>query len=226
MDELSSIAREYNLLLFEDCAQAHGATFQGKTVGTFGHAGAFSFYATKNMTTGEGGMVVTDCEDIYRQALLFVNHGSVRKYHHVLAGYNYRLNEIAAAIGLVQLAKLPYFCGKRRSNAQYLSDRLHKLSWLILPAIQDGIECVYHHYTIRTSRRDELASHMQNSGIECAVHYPLPLHRQHLYLQLGYGGISLPVSEKAAKHVLSIPVHPGLSRKNLEQISSAILEFT
>jgi len=225
MDALVSIATETGLLLFEDCAQAHGAKYQGQTVGSFGQAAAFSFYATKNMTTGEGGMVVTNQEEVYRRAQLLINHGAPSKYCHELLGYNYRLTEVAAAIGLAQLAKLPDFTARRQANAKYLTKSLADLPWLILPKEPNGRDCVYHQYTIRTAQRDALASHLMKNGVQCGIHYPVPIHRQPLYNHLGYGTVNLPVAELASRQVLSLPVHPGLTEPDLARIIEVIGSF-
>ncbi|MEW6661105.1 MAG: DegT/DnrJ/EryC1/StrS family aminotransferase [Bacillota bacterium] len=225
MDALTTIASDMGLLLIEDCAQAHGAKFCGRHVGNFGEAGAFSFYATKNMTTGEGGMVVTNRKDIYHSLKLLVNHGSPSKYRHEILGYNYRLTEVAAAIGLVQLQKLPLWTKQRQDNARYLTQGLQQLSNLVLPQEPPDCECVYHQYTVRTKRRDALVHHLRERGVGTAVHYPIPVHQQPLYQKLGFGDSRLPVAEAMAEQVLSLPVHPALKNEELQHIVEALRIF-
>ncbi len=218
MEAFSALARRHDLALIEDAAQAAGASFGGRMVGSFG-TGCFSFYATKNMTTGEGGMITTDDPELAARARLLRDHGQRGRYVSDTMGYNLRLTEVAAALGVVQLQKLDGFNERRRANAQYLTERL---SGLATPRELPGRHHVYHQYTARVRRgRDALVSHLRDNGIEAMVFYPLPVHKQPLYRGLEYGQ-RLPVAERLSREVLSLPVHPGLSREDLDTVVSAV----
>lgn len=220
MEQIMQLADSYRFTLLEDCAQAHGAEFHGKCVGTFGHAAAFSFYATKNMTTGEGGMLVTDDEELYYRARLLINHGSKDKYKHEVIGYNYRMTEIAAAIGLAQLRKLPGFTKARQANAARLTECLAGMKSITAPVVPAGAEGVFHHYTIRSTQREQLRQRLEQAGVQSGIYYPVPLHLQPVFAR--YASVSLPASEKASKEVLSLPVHPGLSKSDMDTICAAL----
>jgi len=226
MDEITAILDGKEIILIEDCAQAHGAEFKGKKVGTFGLAAAFSFYATKNMTTGEGGMLITDDPHIARRARALVNHGCRRKYEHMMLGYNYRLTDIAAALGLVQLGKLPGFNLARQRNAAFLTAALQGVPWLRLPASPAGCSPVFHQYTVRVDHRDEFAAHLATNGVGFGIFYPLPLYRQPFYRRLGYGDLCLPRTKQASEKVLSLPVHPGLSPEDLLRITEVVTAYS
>jgi perosamine synthetase len=220
MQALSVLAHSRGLALIEDAAQAAGATFAGRKVGSFG-TGCFSFYATKNMTTGEGGMITTDDPDLAERARLLRSHGQRRRYVSETLGYNLRLTEVAAALGLAQLGKLEAFNEHRRANARYLTERLPEMT---TPRELPGRYHVYHQYTVRVPKgRDALLRHLDERGIEAAVFYPLPVHRQPLYRRMGYRE-RLPVAERLTREALSLPVHPGLSREDLDAVASAVSE--
>lgn len=221
MGRLQAIANRHDLLLVEDCAQAHGATFREEPVGSFGDAAAFSFYPTKNMTTGEGGMVVTDDDAVAERARRFIDHGRVDGYTHSELGHNFRLTNIAAAIGQAQLRKLPLFNAARRRNADWLSAELADVDGITTPVEPSGHRHVYHQYTIRVDDRDTLRTALDDAGIDSAVYYPIPIHRQDAYE--GYDA-DCPVVDAAAADVLSLPVHPGLSRDDVERIAATIRE--
>jgi len=225
MAGIMAVAEEHGVLVVEDCAQAHGAAYHSRRVGTFGVAGTFSFYATKNLTTGEGGMVVTDSDDVAERVRQLVNHGRVDRYEHALLGYNYRMTDLAAAMGLVQLGKLDQFNLKRRAHAVRLSRQLQGVPGLTLPVEPAGCYHVYHQYTVRHAERDELARWLREQGIETGVIYPIPLHKQPLYRNLGYGERSLPAAEQAAREVLSLPVHPGLSEQQVYTVAEGVRAF-
>lgn len=223
MDGIMRLVAERGLLLIEDCAQAHGAEYRGRKVGSFGDAAAFSFYATKNMTTGEGGMVTTSRPEVADQARKLVNHGRVGRYLHDEVGYNHRLTDIAAAIGLVQLRRLPELNRRRQENAAFLSEALHDLPWVHLPRTNPGSSHVYHQYTIRAERRDALREWLVQRGIGAGVIYPLPMHLQPVYRHAQQ--VSLPVSESVSESVLSLPVHPGLTQADLEAVVQQVRAF-
>lgn len=226
MSALSEICEDHKLKLIEDACQAHGAEYRKKKAGSFGDCAAFSFYPTKNMTTGEGGMVATNDRKIAEKARAIRDHGSSRKYHHEILGYNYRMTEIAAAMGIEQLKKIDALNQKRIRNAQVLTKGIQKIRGLVLPYILPDVKHVFNQYTIRVTKefclsRDELAGELNEKGIKAGVYYPLPIHRQVLYRRLGYKE-KLPEAEKASKEVLSLPVHPSVSEKELQFIISSI----
>jgi len=223
MNELKKTAEKHKIALIEDAAQAHGAEYRGQKVGGIGTIGCFSFYATKNMTTGEGGMITTNDSELARRARLLRDHGQAEKYRHVILGYNYRMPEVCAAIGLVQLRKLEVFNKKRRKNAETLTKRIQKIRGLIPPRVNKGVKHVFYQYVVRVENdfpigRDNLAKHLKKMSVDVAVHYPIPIYKQPLYRELGYGKTTCPMAEDACKRVLSLPVHPAVSEKDIKYI--------
>ena len=221
VSRLQAIAKRHDLLLVEDCAQAHGATYREKPVGSFGDAAAFSFYPTKNMTTGEGGMVVTDDDGVAERARRFIDHGRVDGYTHSEVGHNFRLTNVAAAIGQAQLRKLPLFNEARRRNAEWLTAGLIDVDGITTPVEPSGRRHVYHQYTIRVDDRDTLQAALDEAGIDTGVYYPIPIHRQEAYD--GYDA-ECPVADAAADEVLSLPVHPGVTRADVDRITATVRE--
>jgi len=223
MDTIQKIAGRHNLLIIEDACQAHGAEFKNKKAGSFG-IGCFSFYPSKNMTTGEGGMITTNDEAIAEKCRLIRNHGQKIRYYHEMIGYNYRMTDLAAAIGIGQLKKLEQFNKKRIENAAYLTKRLSKLKWLVTPKANPNSEHVFHQYTLRITgkKRDQVAEILSKKRIGNSVYYPVPVTLQEPYKNLK---IKMPVSEKMAKEVISIPVHPALSNEELDYIAKAFEEM-
>lgn len=224
MEKFRSLASEFNVILIEDCAQAHGAEFRGEKAGSMGKAGCFSFYPTKNMTTGEGGMITTSDDEVLRLLKLYREHGSPREYEHVLLGYNFRLTNIEAAIGLCQMEKLPRFNAKRRTHAHFYLERLGANPSLVLPVEPEGYVHAWHQFTLRVPGRAKLMEQLRKEEIGCKVFYPKPIHQQPLYQGLGYGG-SFPVCERCAEEVISIPVHPALETEDLERIVKILIEY-
>lgn len=221
--ELKEIADRHGLLLLEDACQAHGAAIDDRRVGSLGVDTSFSFYPTKNMTTGEGGMVTTANAGIAQQVRSLRQHGATHRYQHEILGYNFRLTDIAAAIGRAQLAKLDRFNEARRRNAAILNGGLAGIPGVILPVERPGYRHVYHQYTIRVEQgRARFQKRLKELGVGTAIHYELPVHRQPLYLKLGYGSQSLPNAEQAASEVISLPVHPALSDSDLDRIIEAV----
>lgn len=225
IDAVLEICEDHNLILIEDSAQAHGAEYKGKKVGSFG-IGCFSFYATKNMTTGEGGMITTNDDEIAELCRLIRNHGENSKYNHVMLGYNYRMTDIQAAIGLAQLKKLDEMNNRRRNNAKYLNRHLN-VEGLIKPYEIKHVKHVYHQYVVRLTEdfpmsREEFMEHLKKHGIGCAIHYPKPIYRQPLYVKLGLDDCYCPVAEKISSQVLSLPVHPALSDADLKRIVEVV----
>ncbi|MGM0420884.1 MAG: DegT/DnrJ/EryC1/StrS family aminotransferase [Bacillota bacterium] len=227
MNEIMKIADKYGLIVIEDAAQAHGAEYNGQKVGSIGDAGIFSFYPTKNMTTGEGGIVVTRDHEVAREAELLINHGLTDRYYHEDLGYNYRMTDIAAAIGLEQLKKLDGFNQRRRENAVLLTEGLSGLSWLKQPEVAENRSHVYHQYTVRIKKgyRDKLIEHLQANEIGYGIHYPRLTYQQPLYKKLGYAENKCPVAEKACQEVLSLPVHPAVSTEDIDRIIEVIRSF-
>lgn len=219
MDRLCELARRRGLVLVEDCAQAIGARFAGRSVGSFG-LGAFSLYATKNVTSGEGGMLTTDDDATAHSWRLLRQHGSEIRNQHELLGYNYRMTDLHAAIGLVQLSRLDELTAARQANAHYFGAHLQGV---VVPHID--AEHVVHQYTVRVphaERRDAMIEQLAEAGVEAGVFYPVPAYRQpHLRVR-GFGAERLPHTECAAREVLCLPVHPLLSAYEREVIVRAV----
>jgi len=221
MDALKEIAEDKGIALVEDAAQAHGAEYKGQKAGSIGDMGCFSFYATKNMTAGEGGMITTNDPKMAEKARLLINHGQSQKYHHDTLGYNYRITELCAAIGSAQLKKLDEFNEKRRENAALLSNGIRNFKGLTAPHVDKDVKHIFHQYVVKVEEnypkdRDELANSLTEKGVGVAVHYPIPIYRQPLYLKLGYEWTKCPNTEEACRRVLSLPVHPLVDRKDIE----------
>ena len=222
MDAISEIAKRYGLLIIEDACQGHGAKYKSRRVGSFA-VGCFSFYPTKNMTTAEGGMITTDDNNVYEKCLAIRQHGMRERYYHDEIGYNFRMTDLQAAIGLVQLGKLERFNEQRISNARYLTAHLYGA---VAPLVTEECKHVFHQYTVRiiNGRRDTVLHGLRQCGITAGIYYPVPVHRQKLYKDLGYDD-KLPEAELASKEVLSLPVHPGLSQTDLDTIVGAFNEL-
>ena len=218
MDHLADIAAKHDLVLVEDAAQAHGARHRGRHVGSIGDAGCFSFYPTKNMTTGEGGAVVTDRDDVADAVERFINHGRDGNGQHAVVGHNHRMTNLAAAIGTVQLEKLPSFNRARRANAATLTGLLEDTP-VIPPVEPSERRHVYHQYTIRTQHRDTLQEALSAAGIDTGVYYGTPIHEQPAYADVD---VNAPVAERASSEVLSLPIHPNCTERDLETIARII----
>jgi len=223
MEELKEIAQDHGILLIEDAAQAHGAEYKGKKVGGLSNISCFSFYATKNMTTGEGGMITTNNGELAKTAYLLRDHGQTEKYHHTILGYNYRMTELSAAVGLVQLKKLDKLNKKRRKNAGMLTNGIEKIPGLTPPYVEEYAKHVFYQYVVKVEEdypleRNELADHLEKMGIGVAIHYPTPIYRQPLYHKLGYDKMICPMAEESCKRVLSLPVHPSVNEEDIQYI--------
>lgn len=217
MKEIMAIAARHDLIVAEDSAQAHMASLDGTPVGAFGATGVFSFYPTKNMTSGEGGMISTASDSVARQCRLLRNQGMEKRYANEIIGFNTRMTEIHAAIGRVQLRKLARWTQQRRTNAKFLDENLQGV---VIPFVSPGAFHVYHQYTIRVigHDRDAFAAEMMKRGVGTGVYYPTPVH------QLPSFGHTYDLQEtaRATTQVLSIPVHPSLSQGDLETIVSVV----
>lgn len=229
MDHILEIAERYDIKVLEDACQAHGAMYKGKRVGSLGIAGAFSFYPSKNMTVcGDGGMVTTNSEDIAKivESLRDVGRSKDSSYFHERIGYTARMNTINAAIGRIQLKHLEEWNEKRRKIAKEYNKKLAGIGDLILPPKENSnIKPVYHLYVIRTKYRDQLKEYLEKNGIECGIHYPLPIHLQMPYRQMGFRERMFPNAEKWAKEVLSLPMHPNLTEDDIEYIVTRVDNF-
>ena len=225
MDAFVTLAEKYDVLLFEDCAQAHGALYKGKKAGSFGCASAFSFYPTKNMTTSEGGIVVTDNEDLAERAKLLINHGMKVRYYHDEIGYNYRMTNIAAAIGLRQLEKLEGFNQKRGEIASFYGNEIHN-PLVSHPVSQSyGSHC-FHQYSILVfdGKRDALVKHLNDKKIACGVFYPVSIPEQACYRHMNFE-TDFTVTDKIKKEILSLPMHPQLTEEDLCAVAEAVNQF-
>lgn len=238
MNRLQKIAEAFSLVLIEDASQAHAATIDGRPVGSFG-TGCFSFYATKNMTTGEGGMVTTNDPAIAERVRLLRNHGQEARYYQIALGYNLRMTELQAALGIAQIEKLEHFTQRRIANATYLTNNLRGI--VQTPVERPGYRHVYHQYTIKIpSKRNEFMTELRARGVDTTIHYPIPIHQQPFYrckpclfrvlspgqrtaVKGNNPAAHLPVTESAAQQVLSLPVHPALSQEDLSTIAREVV---
>lgn len=220
MSQLREIADSRGIALYEDAAQAHGASLDGRPVGTFGDFAMFSLYPTKNMTSGEGGMITAANDRIARTARLLRNQGMERQYENEVIGFNARMTDIHAAIGRVQLTKVDAWTATRRENAAFLDVNLRDV---VVPPVARGASHVYHQYTIRVAddRDGFVAALRDEHGIGSGVYYPIPNHRLPSLKHFA-PGLDLPETERAAREVVSLPVHPSLSREDLERIVTAV----
>jgi len=226
MEPIVDSAKEHGIPVIEDAAQAHGAEYHGKKAGNLGDTACFSFYATKNMTTGEGGMIVTDNDEIADKARLLRDHGQASKYQHVLVGYNYRMTEIAAAIGLVQLQKLDGWVKQRRANAAALTKGLEGIEGLVPPSEGNWMVHSYYQYIVRREdsfpiSRDEIVRLLTEDGIGSRPSYPMPLYQQKALRDLRIRG-RCPVAEDVVPRLFELPVHPGVGPAEIERILAAV----
>jgi dTDP-4-amino-4,6-dideoxygalactose transaminase len=225
MDPIMKIAKKHKLKVIEDACQAHGTEYKGKKVGTIGDVGCFSFYPSKNLGCyGDGGMCVTNDGKIAEKLKLLRNYGQKTRYHHAIKGFNSRLDEIQAAILRVKLKHLDGWNKKRREIAGKY-DVLLKGSDVIPPKAASYSNHIYHLYVIRTKKRDELQEHLKKNGINTIIHYPIPIHLQEAYADLGIKKGSLEISEKAAGEILSLPIFPELTDEEIETVAAKVKSF-
>jgi len=223
MDPIMEIAKKYKLFIIEDACQAHGAEYKGKKVGSIGHIGCFSFYPSKNLGAyGNGGMLVTNNEELSKKLSMSRNYGQSQKYYHDFIGINSRLDEIQATVLRVKLKYLDEWNKKRRSVTK-LYNELLKDSDVILPIEKNYARHVYHLYVIRSKNRDKLREYLLEKGIQSQIHYPVPVHKQKAYLDLGIK-IHLPVTENISNQILSLPMFPGIKDKEIKYITHIIRE--
>jgi dTDP-4-amino-4,6-dideoxygalactose transaminase len=226
MEAIEKIAAKHQLTIIEDNAQAHGATWNQKITGSWGHINATSFYPGKNLgALGDAGAVTTNDAALAAKASMLRNYGSVKKYHHEVIGYNQRLDELQAAFLRVKLNYLQEWTLQRQSIAAQYNELLKDVGDLVLPAVAPEATHVYHLYVIRTAKRDALQTYLQQQGIGTLIHYPIPVHLQEAYQSLGYAKGSFPLAETIASTCLSLPVWPGMSTGEVEQVAQKIRSF-
>lgn len=225
MDPIMAVARKHNLIVIEDCAQAHGATYKGKKIGTFGDAAGFSFYPGKNLgALGDAGAVVTDNQEAADMIRALGNYGSDYKYHHIYKGNNSRLDELQAAFLSAKLPLLEKVNKDRRAIAdRYLSGI--KNEKIILPAVPSDMTPVWHIFAVRCEERDDLEKHLKEKGIGTNKHYPIPMHLQECYKDLGFCEGSFPIAEEISKTELSLPMYYGMTDDEVNYVISAVNEF-
>jgi len=227
MDELVRIKEKYNLFIIEDACQAIGAIYNGRKAGSIGDTGCFSFFPTKNLGAyGDGGMIVTSSEELKERLIALRNHGSrKKKYYHDELGYNSRLDEIQSAILRVKLRYLDNWIRRRQEIAGLYSSLLSDIPYVKVPTIKDGRSHTFHQYVIRAEDRDNLQKYLSDHGIGSTVYYPLPLHLQVVYKELGYKQGDFPEAERASREVLALPMWPELSNEEVKEIAEVIRSF-
>lgn len=226
MDSIKKIAEKHDLLLIEDCAQAHFACFKGQPVGTFGECGCFSFYPSKNLGAyGEGGAVLTNDPQLYEKMLMLREHGSKQKYHHQIIGHNYRLHGMQGAILDVKLKHIDLWTEQRRQNAGLYRQYLQDCDAIQLPKEMPECWHVYHLFVIRTKLRDELMAFLKKHDIATGIHYPIPCHLQECFNQLDVSKKGFPVAEQCAQDMVSLPMYPELTEEQIRFTCSKIQEF-
>ena len=226
MDLIVDIARAHGLFVIEDSCQAHGAEYNGRKTGSIGDAGCFSFYPGKNLGAyGEGGAVVTNNAELAEEMRTYRDHGQKKKYYHSMIGWNDRMDGIQGAVLSVKLKYLPAWNEARRKNAQLYNKLLSNMDCLVTPYEADAAKHVYHIYTVRVQDRDALMNALAETDIHCGIHYPVPLHKQEAYRFLGYGRNSLPVTERYAEEIVSLPMFAELSQAQIEKVCEQIKSF-
>lgn len=224
MDPILEIATRHGLVVIEDACQAHGARYKGQRVGSLGHAAAFSFYPAKNLGAyGDGGIVVTDDQNVAKRLRVLRDYGQRSKYHHVQIGFNHRLDTLQAAVLRIKLRHLDAWNAARRQLASLYDGLLHSLP-LVTPTQAAYAESVYHLYVIQSDDRDAICSFLNDHGVATGMHYPIPIHLQPAYESLGYQSGAFPVAERAAQRVLSLPIYAELPKATVRRIATLIEE--
>ena len=225
MDPIMEIAKKHNLLVIEDCAQAIGAEYKGKKVGSFGNAGCFSFFPSKNLGAfGDGGMITTNSKEVADRIVALRNHGGAVRYYHQELGYNSRLDEIQAAILRVKLPHIDKWNDARREVAYRYNELLKDVEGVITPVELPNTKCVYHQYTIQIPHRDKVHELLKDKGVMAMIYYPVPIHLQEAFKYLGYTEGSLPTTEDTTTKVMSLPMFPELTKEQQEYVVNAIKE--
>lgn len=226
MKPIKEIAEKYHLYLLEDCAQSHGAACEGRMTGTFGIAGCFSFYPTKNLGAfGDAGAVVTDDERLAEKIRMLRNYGSRKKYYNEITGVNSRLDEIQAALLSVKLSHMEGLTQERIETGRYYEEGIQN-PLLLKPAVRPGCDHVYHQYVIRCKKRDRLQAYLLENGIQTQIHYPVPPHLAECYQDLGYQKGDFPFTEQLADEVLSLPLYAGITREEQDYVIRFLNQFS
>jgi dTDP-4-amino-4,6-dideoxygalactose transaminase len=227
MDPILEVARTHNLRVIEDAAQAHGSAYRGRRIGSLGDVACFSFYPGKNLGAyGDAGALVTNDDELARKIRMLRDHGRTTKYEHEITGYGYRLDGIQGAVLDVKLKHLPEWNAARRAHADYYTELLANVDdSIVTPYEPAQVQAVYHLYVIRTRKRDELLQYLKEHDIEAGIHYPVPLHLQPVYKNLGYTKGAFPETEKAANEILSLPMYPELTHAQMERVVETMREF-
>ena len=226
IDPILSIAKKYNLIVIEDCSQAHNAEYKGKKVGTFGEIGTFSFYPGKNLGAyGEAGAVITNNEKLYEKMLRYRQHGAVVRYIHDIEGHNYRMEELQGAVLNVKIKYIDKWTNGRRHVAQRYRELLKDVKNITVPVEMPYAKHVYHLFEIRVPDREKLMKYLSEKGIDTGLHYPMPLHLQDAYKYRGYKQGDFPVAEKCCREILSIPVFPEMNDEQIEYVAKSIRDF-
>jgi dTDP-4-amino-4,6-dideoxygalactose transaminase len=226
MDEINAIAKKHGLKVIEDAAQAHGATYKKRKVGSLGDVACFSFYPTKSLGAfGDGGMIVTNDEAIKERSLMLRDYGRKGRYEHKIKGYNSRLDTVQAVVLLAKLKHLDEWNKMRNANAVHYCELLKGVSGVTTPVIKNGRTHVFQTFAVRLKNRDELCEKLKQKGISALIHYPIPLHLQEAYAELGHKPGDFPVSEKIAKEILSLPMFPHMSKKEVEYVCQTLKDL-
>lgn len=226
MDEILKIAKKYNLAVIEDAAQAHGALYKDRKAGSIGDLSAFSFYPSKNLGAfGQGGMVLTDSEELAEKVRMWIDHGQRERYFHEFEGWNFKMDGFQAAILNVKLNYLDDWNEDRRQNALYYNELLGGIDKIITPKEMDYGKHIYHLYVIRVPDREKFQDFLKENGIGTAIHYPHPLHLQKAYSHLGYKEGDFPIAEKCAREIVSLPMFPELTKQEIEYVCAKIREW-
>jgi len=226
MDPIMAIAEKHNLHVIEDAAQSIGSVYRGRKAGSIGTTGCFSFFPSKNLgCNGDGGMVVTNDAELGDKLAIFRNHGSKPKYYHKWIGGNFRLDALQAAALLVKLKHLDKWSDGRRANAARYDELFAGCDQIVTPTIRDDNVTIFNQYVIRVPNRDECRTFLNEAGIGCEVYYPLSLHQQECFAPLGYKAGDFPVSERAAKEVLALPIYPELTDEQIQYVAGKVKEF-
>jgi dTDP-4-amino-4,6-dideoxygalactose transaminase len=223
MDPILELAHHYGLLVVEDACQAHGAEYKGQRAGSMGASGCFSFYPGKNLGAyGEGGMVVTSNDEHMRKIRMLRDWGQEQRYHHTLKGYNYRMDGIQGAILRVKLRYLEQWTEARRANARHYSSLLAGSGRVTIPIELPDRRHVYHIYAVRARDRENMQRSLQEEGVQTGLHYPIPVHLQKAHEDLGYHAGDFPEAEAAARTVLSLPMYPELTQRQISTVAAVV----
>lgn len=225
MDEILSIAKKHNIKVIEDAAQAHGSRYHSRRVGSLGDLACFSFYPTKSLgACGDAGMIVTNSQEIYEKALMLRDYGRKGRYEHMIKGTNSRLDTIQAVVLNAKLKHLDQWNAMRAQTAAYYGELLRSLKGVTAPVVKSDRTHVYQTYAVLVQNRDKVVESMKAKGVSVLIHYPIPLHLQHAYAELGYKAGSFPVAEKVANQVMSLPMFPHMTKNQVETVVTALKE--